>query len=159
MESSDGLLCLTDIRSVRLSVNEIRKWIKEVCPKPESIFPPPLSPLPLSGLEFTGETTSMSPSTALSTLTPTTMISRMDERSVSLQGQVGVHGGVDRPPGLEALLTLCIASLGVWLALVMLALTWMRLTDLNYKPSVVSFFLIGILKEKLLVLTFSSRCL
>jgi hypothetical protein len=159
MESSDGLLCLTDIRSVRLSVNEIRKWIKEVCPKPEAIFPPPSSPLPLSGPESMEVTTAMEPLTALSTLTPMRTSTRMDEQSVSLRGQVGVYDGVDRPPELEALLTLCIASLGVWLALVMLALTWMRLTDLNYKPSVVSFFLICILKEKLLVLTFSSRCL
>jgi hypothetical protein len=38
----------------------------------------------------------------------------------------------------EASLTLLLAFLGVWLSVVLLALLWMRLHDLRYKPRVVS---------------------
>ena len=148
MDSSDGLLCLSDIRSLRLTVNEIRKWIKEVCPKPEDIFHQQLTPLPFSATGSTMARTSMESSTPYPTEllvptwtpTPTTTTTNMMMigQSVSLNGQVGVRDVADHTRDLEALLTLCIASLAVWLALVMLALTWMRLADLQYKPTVVS---------------------
>ena len=164
MDSSDGLLCLSDIRSMRLTVNEIRKWIKDVCPKPEVIFPQPLIHLPISDQESTTAKTSMGflvqPSTELwvptSTHTPTTttMSQMMTGQLVPHSGQ-GMYDVADQTPDLEALLTLCVASLAVWLGLVMLALTWMRLTDLNYQPSVVSLksFLYNLVRDMLIFLT------
>ena len=141
MDSSDGSLCLNDIRSLRLAVNDLKKWVRDICPKGGLMVlgSPPFSPSSSIATRSTVGSTSTEVSPIFhSNPSQTTTMSTTMGPLVSLKGEGWVYEEVNRLSELEALATLSLASLAVWLALVMLALTWMRLTDLRYKPVVVS---------------------
>ena len=141
MDSNDATLCLDDIRSVRLTVNEILKLMKTgghqgasstsvqlLTNSQDTALSSKLNKI-LRLLQQPVTTTTMNPST------PTTDIPLLAVAGEELfQDDLRYH----QPDPNEVFVTLLLSSLGAWLAVVLLALTWMRLTDLRYRPSVVS---------------------
>ncbi len=164
MDSDDATLCLEDIGSVRLVANEILKIVRRiggVNGNPSATFSSSLSPISqsssirpilydqgpllslksqISDLGTKMERTSLE---ILSTCIPRTMNGSMIAQGLEQEDS-------DLAPldelcswfGLsETSLTLLLVSAGVWLSVVLLALLWMRLYDLRYKPRVVSFLI------------------
>ena len=141
MDSGDAILCLEDIRQVRFTVNEILRLIKSGGRTGVVPVLPPTPPLStnsqISGLErkvekiwrlLTNVTRSIQDTIPTTTSAPT--FDEGEEQPL----------WVDRhqPGSSETLATLLLVSLGAWLAVVILALLWMRLADLHYRPVVVS---------------------
>ena len=148
MEFTDGALCLNDIRSMRLAVNDLLKWVRTVCPKAADfsvvLYTP--SPSTVSDFKMVGTSTpgSLLPFTTTAPMTTTmgtTVSTELPDLFSGDSEPIVAPELIEAPvldPSLGALVTLWASLLGAWLAIVMLGLTWMRLTDLRYKSSVVS---------------------
>ena len=142
MEFTDGALCLNDIRSMRLAINDLLKWVKTVCPKTGELLEVPSMLSQSTATVFKTELTSTQVFHLLSTTTVPTQTPGMDSSTESLIPLETAEPELIVAPALHpntaALVVLCASLLGAWLAMVVLGLTWMRLVDLRYKPVVVS---------------------
>ena len=139
MDANDGTLCLEDIRGLQLKVNELLRWVRVSCPRTLPISPPSShSPESDLGSKLDAITSML---TLMSSPTPPTQMKSLDTTPKSAE----MVSLVDDDP-LELLrhhavsANLLVSSLGVWLAITLLCLTWMRLTDLQYSPKVVRNF-------------------
>ena len=143
MDSGDAILCLEDIRQVRFTVNEILRLLKSGVPTsiapviPAS--PPQSTSSPLSGLErkvdkiwrlLQQANVSRSTTESPTTTTPSTTFGEEEKFFPFVMDPY-------QPGPNETLAILLLVSLGVWLVIVILALLWMRLADLHYRPIVV----------------------
>jgi hypothetical protein len=159
MDSDDATLCLDNIRSVCLVVNKIRKMIvrkiggaggNTSATSSSSSFPntsihPTLFDqeslqslrLQISDLDTKLDRTSLE---ILNTCIPPTMNESTSVQSLELgESSLAPLDNLYNWSGLnKTSLTLLLAFLGVWLLVVLLALLWMRLHDLRFKPQVVS---------------------
>ena len=147
MDTEAGTMCLDDIRLVRLAVNEILKLVrggeggKHHSPSPSAPTDQLLISSQISGLDFKLERiltlwkrNSAQTTTATTEPMETTESAGIHEALWSMKDQQ--YQAASDPSGTFA--TLLLSSLAVWLAVVILALLWMRLTDLRYRPSIVS---------------------
>lgn len=157
MDSDDATLCLDDIRSVRLVVNEILKITRKIGgvggdrpASSSSLSPSSVTPMTprdheyllslssqISELGIKVERTSLvTQSICTPPMTNESMIAQgleQEEASLVCQGELSSLLGLR-----EASWTLLLAFLAVWFSVVLLTLIWMRLSDLRYKPRVVS---------------------
>ena len=158
MDSDDATLCLDDIRSVRLVVNEILKTIRKTggagggptasssSSSPSSgIQTIPTDPgslqslkLQISELDTKMERTSAEIRSICIPLT--TNGSMMSAHSLEQEDPHHLNGLFSWSGLSDVSWTLLLSFLGVWLSVVLLTLIWMRLTDLRYKPRVVNIF-------------------
>ena len=145
MDSGDAILCLEDIRQVRFTVNELLRLTKLGTPTgvAQIVTPtlPPSISSQISGLERKVDKiwrllTNVTRTMKEDTIPTTTSMPKRDEWEEPLPW-------MDRyqPGSSETLATLLLVSLGTWLVVVILALLWMRLADLKYRPIVVSVIL------------------
>jgi hypothetical protein len=147
MEFTDGALCLNDIRSMRLAINDLLKWVKTVCPKTGELLAVPSM---LSQSTATVLKTEMTSTQVFRLLSTTTVPTQTPDTDSSTEPLIPLPLETVEPelivapalhPDIAALVVLCASLLGAWLAMVVLSLTWMRLVDLRYRPAVVSILL------------------
>ena len=142
MDSSDATLCLDDIRSVRLTVNEILKLMRTGCHQGASPTAVQLS----TTSQDTALNSKLSKIMRLlqqapiptTTVNPSTPVTDIPLLPMSGEELFQNDSRYQNPDPNEVFVTLLLSSLAAWLAVVLLALTWMRLTDLRYRPTVVS---------------------
>ncbi len=168
MDSDAASLCLEDMRTVRLGVNEILRMLRNgtltVASSTPQLTRPPTSDSSLMKSCYDADNRSSKiwrllvgwneTSTCFlpASSPPTEHFSSVAPLPVSFPADAqpppdSLH--LEVPPlqekvlncptsPSEALVILSLASLAVWLAVVILTLLWMRMTNLRYKPCVVS---------------------
>lgn len=174
MDSDAASLCLEDMRTVRLGVNEILRMFRNgtlmVANSTPQLTRPPTSDsswmkscsdadnrsLKIWRLlvEWNETSTCFLPVANLPTVSSFSADHLSNAAPLPVSSLAEAHPPPDSlhpevPPlqeklpncptsPSEALVILSLASLAVWLAVVILTLLWMRMTDLRYKPCVVS---------------------
>jgi hypothetical protein len=136
MDTTDSAICLEDIRAVKLTVNAILQLVRSGIPTEVASPQPPSPVLPTTELNSKlSKILRLLQSTTATTTIPTSTTSLPPE---DFMGGPVTDRRCESPDPNETFVILSLVSLGVWLALVLLALTWMRYYDLRYRPRVVS---------------------